>query len=140
MNTDKNNEKASATAEGAQVQTKTVRRDWLLKRVKQGKIEARCVFEIEHDGTGAYDRFGGQWLEARIRYPRFEDYINSVGNTMSRCADSDFVEGKSNFNESDFRTKSGGAYLSGVDPEGRKLYSLHIHSNSCYTLREKANQ
>jgi hypothetical protein len=118
----------------------TVRRDWLLKRVKQGKIEARCVFEIEHDGSGAYDRFGGEWLEARIRYPRFEEITNCYGNKQSVCVDPDFVEGKSNFNESDFRTKSGGAYMDGIDSEGRKLYSLHIHSNSCYTLREKANQ
>lgn len=121
-------------------QIKTIRRDWLKKQVEQGKIQARCVFEIEHDGTGAYDRFGGEWLDARIRRPRFEDYVTQYGTTMSRCADSDFVEGKSNFNESDFTTKSGGAYLAGVDPEGRKLYSLHIHSNSCYTLREKLSQ
>jgi len=116
---------------------KTIRRDWLRKQIIAGKIESRCVFEIEHDGTGAYDRFGGEWMPARIRHPRFEEFTNCYGNQQSRCADPDFIEGQSNFNESDFTTKSGGAYLSGTDPEGRKLYSFHIHSNSCYTLREK---
>jgi hypothetical protein len=117
--------------------SKTVRRDWLRKQIIAGNMQARCVFEIEHDGNGANDRFGGNWLDARIRHPRFEDFINCYGNKETRCADPDFIEGMSNFNESDFRTKSGGAYRTGIDPEGRQLYSLHIHSNSCYTLREK---
>lgn len=119
-------------------QNKTIRRDWLKRQVEQGKIESRCDFEIEHDGSGAYDRFGGEWMEARIRRPRFEEITNCYGNKQNVCADTDFIEGKSNFMDSDFTTKSGGCYPAGVDAEGRKLYSLHIHSNSCYTLREKA--
>jgi hypothetical protein len=95
------------------------------------------MFEIEHDGNGANDRFGGDWLDARIRHPRFEEFENVYGNKQSRCADSDFVEGMSNFNESDFRTKSGHASFDGLDPEGRKLWTFGIHSNSCYRLREK---
>jgi hypothetical protein len=117
--------------------TTTVRRDWLRKQMLAGKLQAKCVFEIEHDGNGSNDRFGGDWLDARIRHPRFEDFTNVYGNKETRCADPDFIEGMSNFNESDFRTKSGHATFSGTDPEGRKLYSFGIHSNSCYRLREK---
>lgn len=118
-------------------QIKTVRRDWLKKQMDAGKLQARCMFEIEHDGNGANDQFGGNWLDARIRRPRFEDFVNCYGNKETRCADSDFVEGMSNFNESDFRTKSGHASFDGRDPEGRKLWTFGIHSNSCYRLREK---
>lgn len=118
-------------------QIKTVRRDWLKRQVEQGKIQSKCVFEIEHDGNGSNDRFGGQWLDARIRKPRYEEYVNDIGNNMTRCVDPDFIEGASNFTQFDFSTKSGGAYTAGVDDEGRKLYTLHIHSNAVYALREK---
>jgi hypothetical protein len=117
----------------------TARRDALKRMMDAGKLQARCMFEIEHDGNGANDSFGGNWLDARIRRPRFEDYQTPYGHTSQRCADSDFVEGKSNFNESDFRTKSGHATYNGRDPEGRKLWTFSIHSNSCYRLREKVS-
>ncbi len=119
-----------------QTQTKTVRRDWLLKQIDAGRMEAKTDFIIEHDGTGANDVFGGDWKPARIRRARFEEITNCYGNKQSVCADPDFIDGMMNFTESDFRSKSGHC-SQGMSADGRKLYSLGIHSNAHFTLREK---
>lgn len=49
--------------------SKTIRRDWLRRQVDAGKMEAKTVFQIEHDGDGRNDVFGGEWKPARIRRP-----------------------------------------------------------------------
>lgn len=111
-----------------------------MRQVDAGKMEAKTVFNIEHDGDGRYDVFGGEWMPARIRRPTFREHYPDKENKpdwhYGVCDNPDFVEGQMNFNESDFKTKSGHLHTSqGAD--GRTLYSLGIHSNACYTLREK---
>lgn len=110
----------------------TVRRDWLKRQIEKGNMEAKTVFEIEHDGNGSNDVYGGEWKPARIRHPRFEEFVNQWGTTLTRCADPDFRDGWMNFNESDFRSGSGSCYRTGTN------YCLHVHSNAVYEFRTKA--
>jgi hypothetical protein len=95
----------------------TVRRDWLKKQIAAGKMEAKLDYSIEHDGSGAYDKFGGPWIPARLS--------SGYG---------DFVEGQMNFRSHDFTSKSGMAYRG---PNG--TISLIVHSNLAYTLRPKTH-
>lgn len=117
---------------------KKKRRDWLMRQVDAGKMEAATVFEIERDGTGANDKYGGDWKPARIRRPTFRqhwpDKENHPEHHYGVCDNHDFIDGKMNFNESDFKSGSGGLYESGTS-DGRPKYCLHIHSNAVYNFR-----
>jgi hypothetical protein len=118
---------------------KTVRRDWLKRQVDLGNMEAKTVFQIEHDGDGRNDVFGGEWKTARIRRPTFREHYPDRENHpdwhYGVCADPDFVEGMMNFNESDFRSGSGACYL-----EENGSYCLHIHSNAVFNFRKKGGR
>jgi hypothetical protein len=118
---------------------KTIRRDWLKRRVDAGKMEACTVFNIERDGTGANDVYGGDWKPARIRRPTFREHYPDKENRpdwhYSVCAHSHFIDGKMNFNESDFRSGSGACYQERTCADGRPIYCLHIHSNAVYNFR-----
>ena len=107
----------------------TIRRDWLKRQVEAGKMEARCDLDIEHDGNGSNDSYGGPWRGARLSTPKYA----RDGNGISRCTDLDFIDGQMNFDAFDFRSSSGCAYAdSKAGP-----FTLHVHSNLCYTLRFK---
>lgn len=114
----------------------TVRRDWLKRQVDKGLMEAKTVFEIEHDGNGANDVYGGEWKPARIRRPTFREHYPDKENKpewhYGVCENSDFQDGAMNFHESDFRGGSGGCYL---QPNG--TYCLRVHSNAVYEFRMK---
>lgn len=118
---------------------KTIRRDWLKRRVDAGKMEAKTVFHIEHDGDGRNDIFGGEWKQARIRRPTFREHYPDKENKpdwhYGVCDNPDFIEGKMNFNESDFRSGSGACYEAGTTQDGRPIYCLHIHSNAVFNFR-----
>jgi hypothetical protein len=120
--------------EGELTKMTTVRRDWLKRQVLKGNMEARTCFQIEHDGDGRNDVFGGDWKPARIRYPKFREHYPDPTNKpewhYSVCEDSDFIEGKMNFNESDFSSGCGACY------KGESgILTLHIHSNAVFYFR-----
>lgn len=57
---------------------------------------------------------------------------------LSRKAVARLVEGKMNFNESDFRSGCGRCYSDGTSADGRPKYCLHVHSNAVFNFRPVA--
>jgi hypothetical protein len=123
-----------------------VRRDWLKRQIEAGKMEAKTCFHIEHDGDGRNDVYGGEWMTARIRHPKFRQHYPDRENRpefhYGVCDDPDFIEGQMNFNESDFSSGCGACYRS-AQADGSEKFTLHVHSNAVYYFRlnqeEKAN-
>lgn len=91
---------------------KTVRRDWLLRKVKEGKVTA--VESYHFDDMMGEERFKGE-LPVRL--------INSLD---------EFKEGFFHVREFDFKTKSGCAYKS-----ENGMVHLRVHSNCSYDFRVK---
>ena len=111
----------------------TIRRDWLKRQVEAGKMECRCDFYIEHDGDGRSDTFGGSWLPARIRHPKFEPRMMPGGFERDVCVDHDCIDGSMNMMDHEFAGNCGHVWAdSKAGP-----FTLHVHSNLCYTLRFK---
>lgn len=89
---------------------KTIRRDWIKRQIEAGRMEAKCDYHYT-DGDTA-DNFGKTgWLPA------------CIGN---------FIDGHINFQEHDFRFKSGAAWKNEDE-----TINLSVHSNLSYTLRLK---
>ena len=109
-------------------------------------MEARCDLYIEHDGDGSRDTFGGPWMPARIRRPKFEPREMFGGFAREVCVDDDFREGHMNLMAHHFEGKSGSAYQYGTGQGGTgqggttEIIVLHVHSNLCYSLRFKGKQ
>lgn len=112
--------------------TNTVKRNWLLKQIEAGKVEAKCTHYMTDDY--AFDnanKFGATgWMPARIKHPTFRTVMMQGGWEREIVDDPDFIEGRMNFNTSDFEGKSGGAYR-----QNDGTISFYIHSNAHYTLR-----
>lgn len=110
----------------------TVKRNWLVKQIEAGKVEAKCTHYMTDDY--AYDNANGfgktGWMPARISNPTWRTITLQNGNTMDVVDDHDFIEGQMNFHASDFSGKSGGAYR-----QNDGTISFYIHSNAHYTLR-----
>ena len=105
-----------------------------MKQVDAGKMECKCDLYIEHDGDGRSDSYGGPWMPARIRHPKFEPRMMPGGFERDVCVDYDTPQGYMNMMTCDFNGKSGCAYWAN---EGKTLITLHVHSNLCYSLRFK---
>lgn len=96
---------------------KKIRRDVLKRKIEKGLMEAKCDYSYTDDyifdnATG-FGKTG--WMDARVSKGR-----------------KDFVQGKMNFNDWDFSTKTGTAW---INEDG--TIDLIIHQNLSYTLREK---
>lgn len=104
---------------------KTINRGWLKRQIEKGNIEARCAFHFTDDY--AFDNATGfgktDWMLSRVRYPQFDPESH-------RCINDDRKPDMINFDESDFRTKSGSAYR---NDDG--TITLRIHSNEVWKLR-----
>lgn len=90
----------------------TVRRDWIKRQIENGNIEVKCNYILTDDYAwdNAVDFGKTGWMPARISNPKYEEYINPVGNKMNRCVDHDELQGYINFRDHDFKFKSGFAY------------------------------
>lgn len=114
---------------------KVIKRNWLKKQIELGKVEAKC----EHHLTDDYRfddsvNFGKtDWMQCRIRNPKFATRILDNGSEMPYCADDDFVWGQINLMDCDLHGKPGKAYLMDDD-----TIWLYVHSNLSYSLRMKA--
>lgn len=112
--------------------TNTVKRNWLVKQIEAGKVEAKCTHYLTDDY--AFDnanKFGATgWMPARISHPTWREVTYPNGNKNQIVDDHDFIEGQMNFHVSDFEGKSGGAYR-----QNDGTISFYIHSNAHYTLR-----
>lgn len=92
------------------------RRDWLKRQIIKGNMLCKCTQSLTDDYQ--YDLvndFGkSEWMECKVN--------------------GEFVEGVMNFNDYDFRTKSGGLYLK----DG--ILNFYTHSNDHYELKLKADR
>ena len=112
---------------------KTVRRDWIMRQIDKGNIEAKCIYHYSDGYAWDAETSGGtDWLLARIRRPKFEPTVLSSGMLIERCTDPDYVYGCISFEKIDFKTGSGAAWW---NEDG--TITLLVHSNLCYTLRIK---
>jgi len=96
----------------------TVNRAQLRKLIEAGRVEARLDYSYD-DMTGS--QVGKEWRPSAM----------AVGNRPPRAAEGTIV-----FDDSDFESSSGRAYLreSNAVP-GKQLVILRIHSNLIYELR-----
>ena len=101
---------------------KTVRRDVLLRRLKEGRLVAKCCYHYTDDYALDNElNFGKtRWLPAYV-----ETWVDEGGDRghWSRA------EGIG-FNEADFRYKSGSAWKG----EGSDVISFQIHSNYSFDV------
>lgn len=105
-----------------------VRRDALLRRVKAGRILAKCdgryTDDYLFDASVDFGKSG--WLKSRVKSwivdrPATED--------SPERGHYDFVEGQINFWEGSFKGKGGHAWI-----DHGQVVHLHVHSNLSYTL------
>jgi hypothetical protein len=111
----------------------TIRRDWLLRQIDAGMVDAKCDYHLTDDY--AYDNAnkGGQtdWLPARISRPYRKD-PSSANHRFMDDDERDFISGVMNFHESDFTSSCGLCYWR---DEAQTLISFSVHQNLHYTLR-----
>lgn len=107
---------------------KTVRRDWIMRQIDKGNIEAKCTYNYTDDFYAWEDRnrniFSTDWLPVRISRPKFD--------SSYRYSDVDRIDGHINFMPHELKSRSGSAWW---NEDG--TITLLVHSNLCYTLRIK---
>jgi hypothetical protein len=115
---------------------KKPRRDWLMRQVDAGKMEARCdghyTDDYLYDAATNYG-ISKSWKPARIRRPKFEPREMAGGFMRDVCVDPDSRDGYMNLMECDFTGNCGRCYLN----EETGHITLYVHSNLSYTLRVK---
>jgi hypothetical protein len=113
----------------------TIRRDWLKRQVEAGLMECRCDHHLTDDyRNDLADNFGEtDWKLARIRKPKFEPRMMPGGFERDVCVEDDFVTGSMNLMDHHFTGNCGN--VSANSKAGP--FTLHVHSNLCYTLRFK---
>ena len=114
---------------------KTIKRNWLMKQVEDGKMEVKCRYHLTDDYAfdNANDFGKTEWKPARIRHPRFETITLQNGNEIQTCVDSDCKDGYLNMMTCDFEGKAGAAYK---QDDGEEI-TLRVYSGLVYTLRMK---
>ena len=106
--------------------TRTVRRDMLLRRLKAGRLVAKCNYSLTDDYAfdDAYGFGKTGWLKANLKTWVVDDAETERGHYTH-------VEGEMNLHESDFEGPCGGAYRGGDDPNRVRL---SVHSNLSYDV------
>jgi hypothetical protein len=111
----------------------TIRRDWLMRQIDAGMVDAKCDYHLTDDY--AYDNAnkGGQtdWLPARVSRPYRKD-PSSENHRFLDDEERDFISGVMNFRESDFEGSCGLCYWR---DEAQTLIILIVHQNLSYSLR-----
>jgi len=117
------------------MKSKTINRGWLKKQVSLGKIEAKCNYhytdDYRYDADVNFQKT--DWMPCRMQNRVYE---NDPVTGFSRLINDDFKTGFINFEDWDFKTKSGGAWQT-EDDQKNGVISFIIHSNLSYDLRVK---
>jgi hypothetical protein len=96
---------------------KRINRGQLKRLIQNGQMEVALEYDIEHDGSGANDRYGSSWRPAFYSDgPRYGDW----------------EPGKIVIYKDDISSPCGTAY---EDSEG--IIHLIVHPNKAYQLRRK---